>query len=795
MRQRARVLRVSCLLAGLAVLALSGPAMASSHEAIEQAELVTTETADPGIPFQAFDAVTRAVVDLDGDGDREIVAHNDNNRAYVFDGASGALLGELTTNHPEGWTARELGGPAVGDLTGNGVRDIVLANSAGWVTAFEARPTGQPDQPLAFERSWETLLDPSREDPEREQVQPSMDGGPFLADVEAGAGHEVFAQLDDVLGMYKLGSEGNVSGWKGFSEGNAGPIVADLTDDGRREAVYPSDGGDVFVFDAETMEWQCGFEAEDHGVQPGSISVTPTLADLTGDGRLEIVFGARNVVDDRQEGWMDRSNAHHFALDADCEVVWQRSWRWSNPHVHMHPVPVDVTGNGHLDVVFQDWNTIGHKPGDWNLTGASNLFAVEGHSGQLLWRVEVPNTWSNKNLAVGDVTGDGEPEILANTYDEVDGIGLYTLAGERTGFVPSPEGWMASKGATIADLDGDGRQQLVLPVHRGADFCDRELDVGCRAGALAIYDTPSTNKPVYANSHTRTTADATHYPQAEGQARNATPFTASLSEIHGSNRWIEVRVDAERSIASVDVRVDASPWASMGQTEAGTWARAQPLPNGSIVQLQAKDAQGHPWLSQCYAWPEVEPTRCPGQRLEPQPPPEEDERSIAFRQPGGNAWWVEIDVATNRSIEAVQFRVGEEDWRGMARTGWGTWARATEVAEGSPVQFRAQTPRADATSACFAWPSVSQVPCPGEGSWIGEVHGNRWWIEVDTDTEQPVSAVQARVEGGEWRSMAQTPWGTWALNAEVPEDARVDLRAEAGPRSVLPTQTYAWPPP
>lgn len=567
-------MRIIAILLIAALVATAVPAKAQNE--IEEAFLITTGSADPERPFEAFDAVSMAAVDLDGDGAKEIVAHNDNNRLYVFS-ADGELLSELRSRVPEGWPVRELGGPAVGDISGDGKADLVVANSAGHVTVF-----AQDDE--QWVRLWETdVVDDERA---------GLDGPPFLVDADKDGRHAVHVQLDDAAGLFKLDPTGDVVWHEQLSDGNAGPVAGDLDGDGILEVVYPSDGGGLWVFDARTMEHRCTFNAHEHDASPGSISVSPTLADLTGDGALEAVFGVRNVAEEQEGDWIARSHAHYFAVDAECAVVWQQTFDWGNPHVHMQPVPVDVTGDGALDVLFQDWNTIGHLPGAWEHTGPANLFALEGATGELLWRVETPNLWSNKNLAVADVTGDGEAEILANELQHGDGLGLFTLEGQRSGFVPAPQGWVVSKGPLVDDLTGDGHLEIVLPVHRSADFCERELDVGCREGALAVYSTGSQATPLYSNNH--------HL--------SIEPETA-FTNVRGNAWWVEADVVSDHPVDAVEARVDGGEWQPLSSTVWGSWARSLQVPEGSVVELRAITGDEET-RSHCHAWPEATPSVC-----------------------------------------------------------------------------------------------------------------------------------------------------------------------------------------
>lgn len=577
----ARVL--AALAVALAFVPVATPPAASQTSLVE-AFTVSNDSAKPPHRFEAFDASAVGVFDLDGDGAFELLAHNDNNHAYVFDGGTGALLAEITTKHPRTWGARELNGVSVGDVNGNDVPDIVVANSVGWVTAFEARPGALPGT-LQIQHLWESFLDPTRVDPSyfatRPELNatwtgfPGLDGAAFLADVTGDGRDEVFAQTDNVPGNWGLNADGSTRWFTNYSDGNGNPVADDIDRDGSVEAVFASDGGQVYVYDGSTGIIECKYWAGNAGARPASISVAPELVDVTGDGRKEIVFGARQAVQSGDADWMKKQHAHYFALTPSCNLLWHAQFEWGNPHVYMHAGPIDLDGDKKLDLVLQDWNTIGYKPGNWEVTGKSNLFAVKGSTGELLWRLPVDTYWSNKDVAIADVTGDDAQEILvvAPRAGE-DGITFVSLAGKITGFLGVGKGWEVSRGPAVADLDGDGLAEIIVPIHRKSEGCvQRTLDVGCREGALKVFRTGKPlraawdgvflysraydyeRKPPRAPAATVAVTQPPHEPGVLAIALDV-PATSVHVKRTGTAEWVALAKDASAWSAAISPRAN-----------------------------------------------------------------------------------------------------------------------------------------------------------------------------------------------------------------------------------------------
>lgn len=115
---------------------------------------------------------------------------------------------------------------------------------------------------------------------------------------------------------------------------------------------------------------------------------------------------------------------------------------------------------------------------------------------------------------------------------------------------------------------------------------------------------------------------------------------------------------------------------------------------------------------------------------------------------------------------------------------------------GSVVTFRARG--ADGTiviSGGYLWPDATPVEEDGEfQATFSNVRGNEWWVEADVGANEPLAGVDARVNGGAWRPLSQTAWGSWADSFFVPEGSTVELRARSVDGDVDVSAPYPWPP-
>lgn len=152
----------------------------------------------------------------------------------------------------------------------------------------------------------------------------------------------------------------------------------------------------------------------------------------------------------------------------------EEQWSWSGSdvvptsvHVMMAPVVGDVTGDGVPEVVFHTYNATN------SYGGVGVLRVVRGDDGSAVLDVSDPPACPQYGIALGDLDADGVPEIISAsgpctaarlTAHHADG----TIVWRSANADGSAYTLNVSYGApSIADLDGDGQAEVL---HGGAVF-------------------------------------------------------------------------------------------------------------------------------------------------------------------------------------------------------------------------------------------------------------------------------------------------------------------------------------
>ncbi|MCA1819767.1 MAG: hypothetical protein LC620_06945 [Halobacteriales archaeon] len=417
------------------------------------------------VPAEAFD--------LDGDGVDELIAQSNDTFVYVFS-LGGHVLAKLPTTYPAAWhIERVLNGVTAGVLRPGEPPSLVVTDHAAYVAAWRFDPGKSGKDSFAFTKTFERRMTECHR-------SPSMDAKATLADVDGGA-KEILVQTEET-GFYALRADGTTLWKQCWSGGNSAPVVDDLDGDKRLEAIVASDSGVISVLDAKTGVPKWTFDSQKAGVTPASVPVAPTVADLDGRGPKEILYVARNAPNGGPETFADDHMAifaiHEAPGGGAGELVWLRQPTWANPLSYTHLLVRDVDGDGRPDIFGMDWNTIGHRPGNWERLGPAHAFRLDA-DGNDVWVREMDTWWSNKDIALLD--HDGKATLLVNgAGGGFDGLWRLSAAtGSAEAFLPLAD-WKVARGPQLLDLHNNGGTQLVFPVEPSTP--------GLGRGAILVFE-------------------------------------------------------------------------------------------------------------------------------------------------------------------------------------------------------------------------------------------------------------------------------------------------------------------
>lgn len=448
-------------LAGCTGSGASGDGMAPAGQPLWQGPDATMRIlGDPLTSATVWPAAIDAGVlvhDVDLDGEPEFIVTGKDRLVRVY-AADGTVRAEIPLRLPPSWHVDNIMNRVVAAELSPNSTSLVVSTPAGGVQAWTFM--GRDGETFRFEPAWEMRIDGCHR-------SPGMDATPAVADVDGDGLDELFTQAEQ-QGLFGIDHDGSVM-WKHcWAGGNADAVPADLDHDGDIEVVFAGDNGFLAVLDGQTGAPQWTFDARDeaYGIFPASIPVAPTIADLDGEGALEVLFTARHAPHDTPGDYgtfhMAIFAVHQNLTDWQPELVWMRQPDWAHPLSYTRLEVQDVDGDGRMDIFGMDWNTIGHRPGAWEQLGDAHLFRLDA-LGDDVWVKQVEAWWSNKDIVLVDADDDDATEILAvGPNGAAHGIWRIDASdGDREGFL-SVGGLKVARGPSMAAVDG--RLHVAAPV-------------------------------------------------------------------------------------------------------------------------------------------------------------------------------------------------------------------------------------------------------------------------------------------------------------------------------------------
>lgn len=384
-----------------------------------------------GIPLALYGGPV--VADTDSDGVGEIwVTFQTRVAAYLPDGS---LL--------PGWPY-DLVTPSDSEFVLDGVAIGDISPDPGLEIAFNAlfrSPDGSYHGRVYVFHSDGTLLAPWP----RETTGINVAGGVVLADLDSDGLNELLLAADSVYAWRGDGSD--FPGWPIHPGGGAyflaAPAVGDVDNDGSPDILVRKQTGLELYRSSGVLMPEFSFHYESIGNTPGY--QTPRLADLEGDGFLEVIDDQIFLPPDSVVRQV------HAVLDRFGRPLpgWPDTTMGS---VRSYSIPLDVDLDGTCEIYY---NT-GSMPDTWNW-----LVNLENHP-LPGWPWSPPDAnFAACSPIAGDLDGDGTIEILHSGNAQPPEIWWLRPDGTEPDGFPFPADLFVNETAFAAgDPDGDGQTEV-----------------------------------------------------------------------------------------------------------------------------------------------------------------------------------------------------------------------------------------------------------------------------------------------------------------------------------------------
>ncbi len=341
------------------------------------------------------------------------------------------------------------------DLDGDGRLEVVTGDYDGLLHAFRADGTSMPGWP--------------------QKVEYPIDSPPSAADTDNDGRPEVFvgsgrATIPAAGALYSFDHDGRRR-WK-FQGGDphndslgivSAPAIGDINRDQVADVTFGAIGQNDFSLN-ERGQLNAGWPFFTGDTTFSSAA----LADVNGDGQTDILIG--NDASDCAHCGTSRGGVLH-AIDGSGRSLWEYR---VGEIVKSSPAVGDIDGDGVPEIAFgtgEYWWYQNPREGKPRPADSTKVFVVD-LQGRLKWSRDTGGVTMG-SPAMADVNGDGTLDLTIASWVSDDPakqgrVFAWNGAGDiLPGFPVATGGGESPGGVVTADLNGDGREDILAPTPRG----------------------------------------------------------------------------------------------------------------------------------------------------------------------------------------------------------------------------------------------------------------------------------------------------------------------------------------
>jgi len=358
-----------------------------------------------------------ALVDIDGNGTKEIIFGDTQGNLQVLDQAKTSLPG-----FPVNLGSNLNSAVAVSDLNNSGSSEIVANSQSGMISCLDG--TGE----MLFQY----------------EAGGQLRSNPMIVDINSDGNFEIVALTFTNPQLIVLKHDG--TDFPGFPVAISGPVMsspssADLNGDGHKEIIFNTSAGNLHAISTATGEDLAGWP-----VSIASASWSgPIIGDLTGNNQPDIVIA--NV------------QGNVFAFDREGNEIFARN---TGNQIRSGLIVHDLDNDGNSEIVFGDMG--------------GNIFVLDGNGAD--WGLFPVNTghFIEHTPALADMNGDGNLEII---YGDNGGyLHSLNISGNETANFPIKLASSATASPAIDYISGDNNPDIVIPTGSFYNFIDFKRPIG-----------------------------------------------------------------------------------------------------------------------------------------------------------------------------------------------------------------------------------------------------------------------------------------------------------------------------